>query len=170
MIEYLPNFSGQLTGFLYSVGLGFAMGIAYEFIRIIFYALSGSDKKFGLLRDIIFLLLFFTASFMFLLVEYNGNVTFYAVLGEAVGGIAALRSFDSMVSLFMGRVLRKIRGRIIAVIRKIRALKHKFVTKLQNDEKNNEKAKKISQKVLHNRHKIVYNQSVEKHPMINKEK
>lgn len=164
MIEYLPSFNGQLTGFLYSAGIGFALGILYELIRIIFFVLSGSDKKFVLLRDIILMSVCFAVSFVFFLVKYNGNITFYAVLGEAIGGVVAFKSFDSIVSVFIKRVLRKIRGRIISFAAKIKALKNKFVAKLQNIQKNRKKVQKKSQKVLHNQHKIVYNQSEGKYP------
>lgn len=144
MIEYLPNFSGQLTGFLYSVGIGFALGLFYELIRIIFFVLSGNDKKFVPLRNIIFLSVYFAVSFIFFLVKYNGNITFYAVLGEAIGRIAAFKAFDSIVSVFIGRVLHKIRERIISAVAKLRALKLNYVTKLQNIKKNSKKVQKKS--------------------------
>ena len=60
MIEYLPKSSEQLLTIVYSAGIGFALGFIYEILRLIFYLLSGSDKKFTLLRDIIFLLFVFT--------------------------------------------------------------------------------------------------------------
>ena len=52
MIEYLPKTSEQLLTIIYSVGIGFALGLFYEFLRLFFYLLSWSDKKFTLLRDI----------------------------------------------------------------------------------------------------------------------
>lgn len=45
MIEYLPKTSEQLLTIIYSVGIGFALGLFYEFLRLFFYLLSGSDKK-----------------------------------------------------------------------------------------------------------------------------
>lgn len=144
MIEYLPNFSGQLTGFLYSVGIGFALGIFYEFIRIIFFVLSGNDKKFVPLRNIIFLSVYFAVLFIFFLVKYNGNITFYAVLGEVIGWVAAFKSFDSIVSAFIKRVLHKIHRRIISLVRKLKAMKLDFVAKLKNIQKNRKKVQKKS--------------------------
>lgn len=144
MIEYLPNFSGQLTGFLYSVGIGFALGIFYELIRIIFFVLSGNDKKFVPLRNIIFLSVYFAVSFIFFLVKYNGNITFYAVLGEVIGWVAAFKSFDSIVSAFIKRVLHKIHRRIISLVAKSKAMKLDFVAKLKNIQKNRKKVQKKS--------------------------
>ena len=58
MIDYLPKTSEQLLGFIYSVGIGLALGFVYGLLRILFFILSGSDKKFTLTRDIIFFLQF----------------------------------------------------------------------------------------------------------------
>ena len=39
MIEYLPKTSEQLLTIIYSVGIGFALGLFYEFLRLFFYLL-----------------------------------------------------------------------------------------------------------------------------------
>lgn len=109
MIEYLPKSSEQLLTIVYSVGIGFALGFIYEILRLIFYLLSGSDKKFTLLRDIIFLLFVFTVTFFFFLVRCNGKVTFYAVAGEALGGFAAFKMIDPFMSFLIRKSLRKLK-------------------------------------------------------------
>lgn len=143
MIEYLPNFSGQLLGLLYSVGIGFALGTVYEVLRIIFFIFSGSDKKYIAARDTVFLLLCFTVTFFFFIIKYNGKVTFYAVLGEGIGGIAAFKSFDGVVTLFIKRVLRRTVIKLGAIFRRIRRIKCNFVKKIQSIEKNKIFSEKI---------------------------
>ena len=77
MIEYLPKTSEQLLTIIYSVGIGFALGLFYEFLRLFFYLLSGSDKKFTLLRDIIFLLFVLTVTFFFFIVPCCAYLTVF---------------------------------------------------------------------------------------------
>lgn len=165
MIDYLPKTSEQLLGLLYSFGIGLALGFIYELIRFIFFILSGSDKKFTLARDIIFLLLCLTVTFFFFLVRYNGKVMFYAVLGEAVGGYAAFKAVDPFVTFLVRKKLRRVRKRIIKICTAIKEKIASFVKKIQSREKNIIKDEKNSENDLHNRHDIVYNQSVTVYPL-----
>lgn len=84
-MEYMPSLSGQVTGLVYSAGLGFCLGLLYDFFRILFYLLTGSDKKYVLLRDIIYTLLFTWATFVFLLAVCCGSPMLYVFAGESVG-------------------------------------------------------------------------------------
>ncbi|HAX84619.1 MAG TPA: hypothetical protein DCY15_09375, partial [Ruminococcaceae bacterium] len=80
MIEYMPKVTEQLLTIVYSLGIGLALGFIYEIMRLIFFLVSGNDKKFTLLRDIMFLLLCLVLTFFFYLIRCNGRVTFYAVV------------------------------------------------------------------------------------------
>lgn len=159
MIDYLPKASEQLFTLIYSVGIGFALGIFYELLRLIFYLLSGSDKKFVLLRDIIFLLFCLAVTFFYFLVRCNGKVTFYAVTGEGVGGFAAFKAVDSFVSFLIKKKLRKLRKKLSSALR-LAGKAMNYVRKTQNNIKITVKGKKNYKNDLHNRHDIVYNQSV----------
>lgn len=160
MIEYLPNYWSQISGLLYSVGIGCALGFFYEALRVIFFITTGNDKKFTLARDIIFLLVCFAVNFLFLLIRFNGKVTFYAVAGETTGGLAVIRLTGSFFSYLVNRPLHRMRKRFATFFYKIKNYFFVFAEKIQNIEKNIKKTKKISKKALHNRHKMVYNQSV----------
>lgn len=142
MIEYLPKSSEQLLTIVYSAGIGFALGFIYEILRLIFYLLSGSDKKFTLLRDIIFLLFVFTVTFFFFLVRCNGKVTFYAVSGEALGGFAAFKMIDPFMSYLIRKRLRKLRKKL-AKLHDIGRRVSVFTEKIKKKEKNIAKGKKI---------------------------
>lgn len=165
MIDYLPKTSEQLLGVLYSFGIGLALGFIYELLRLVFFILSGSDKKFTLTRDIIFLFICFTVTFFFFLVRYNGKVMFYAVLGEGAGGYAAFKLSDPFVSFLIGRRLRRFRKKIVGVYVLFKREITELVAKMQNREKNIRKGKKNSENDLHNQHDIVYNQSVTVRPL-----
>ena len=73
-MEYMPSPTGQAIGFIYSAGLGFALGLVYDYFRIFFYMLTGSDKKLTVTRDIIYLLFCLAANFLFLLVMCDGRM------------------------------------------------------------------------------------------------
>lgn len=142
MIEYLPKSSEQLLTIVYSAGIGFALGFIYEILRLIFYLLSGSDKKFTLLRDIIFLLFVFTVTFFFFLVRCNGKVTFYAVAGEALGGFAAFKMIDPFMSYLIRKRLRKLRKNLRSFT--ISDAEYPFLPKkLKRKKKISQKAKKF---------------------------
>lgn len=167
MIDYLPKSSEQLLTLIYSVGIGFALGFFYEVLRVIFYLLSGSDKKFTLLRDIIFLLFCLGVTFFYFLVRCNGKVTFYAVLGEAVGGFAAFKTLNPFVTFLIRKRLARLRKKL-SVIPKFIKRAIFFVRNKQKNIKNSNKSKKNCKNDLHNRHDIVYNQSVTVRPLIDK--
>ena len=136
MIDYLPKTSEQLLGFIYSVGIGLALGFVYGLLRILFFILSGSDKKFTLTRDIIFLLFCLTVTFFFFLIRYNGKVMFFAVAGELLGGYGAFKLTDSFISYLIRKILRKLRQRISGFVLSVRRKAISFVRKIQNCKKN----------------------------------
>ena len=141
MIEYLPKASEQLLTVIYSAGIGFVLVALYEILRLLFFLLSGSDKKFILLRDIIFLLFVLTVSFFFFLVRCNGSVTFYSVIGEVVGGYAAFKSIEPFMSFLIVKRLKKLRKKL-PKLTDIRRRISFFASKTKNKQKNIIKHKK----------------------------
>lgn len=164
MIDYLPDPSSQFVGFLYSIGIGFALGIFYEVLRLIFFVASGSDKKFTLARDIIFLLFCLGVTFFFLMIRYNGKVMFYAVGGELLGGYIMLKLVNPFFTFLIKKKMRRLRREIVKIVNGVRLTILKFGRKLYKSGKNVIKTEKNLQKGLHNRHDIVYNQSVTVRP------
>ncbi len=165
MIEYLPKASQQLLTVIYSVGIGFALGFFYEILRLIFFMLTGSDKKFILLRDIIFLLFVLSVTFLFFLVRCNGRVTFYSVTGVGIGGLAAFKCVDPFMSFLIGKKMKN-----YSKLRNLRRRRSLFVPKFRKKQKNIINYKKNSKNDLHNQHEIVYNQSVTVRPLTDEAK
>lgn len=159
MIEYMPKVTEQLLTIVYSLGIGLALGFIYEIMRLIFFLVSGNDKKFTLLRDIMFLLLCLVLTFFFYLIRCNGRVTFYAVVGEAAGGAAAFKLLDPFISYLTRKKLGNLRKKAVIFLRKRRNTSA-FTEKNRKKEKNIVKREKNCENDLHNSHEIVYNQSV----------
>lgn len=139
---------------MYSAGLGFTLGIVYDLFRMLFYLLTGSDKKFLLLRDIIYLLVFLAATFVFLLAMCDGQLLLYVFIAMGTGLYVYFYSLSSVVyppfkRLLKGvkRVLRQISNRLSAIKTRFLSLREKIFKILH----------KITKKDLHIRHNIVYN-------------
>lgn len=114
-MDYIPHELFQLKGFIYSAGLGFTLSILYDFIRIIFFILTRSDKIVTVVRDIIYMLFCLIANFIFLLVMCEGQVVFYAIAGELLGitvhritlGAFAYRRIVNIVKVIKKQVIVK---------------------------------------------------------------
>ncbi len=153
MMQYMPSAAFQAVSLMYSAGLGFTLGIIYDFFRMLFYLLTGSDKKFLVVRDIIYLTVCLAATFLFLLVICNGRLVLYVFVGEAAGLSVYFYSVSSFFVLPLKRKINALRRQINKIKRKINAVKQKVYKKLH-------KKRIFSQKDLHIRHNIVYNLSV----------
>ena len=86
MTDYLYSFSlaGQTKSFLLSLGMGFLLGVIYDFIRII--RISISQKKVGvILSDLFFCIIACLGTFLFCLTVNEGEIRLYLILGELAG-------------------------------------------------------------------------------------
>lgn len=144
-MEYMPSPAAQTVGFIYSSGLGFALGLVYDFFRIFFYMLTGSDKKLTVTRDIIYLLFCLVADFLFLLVMCDGRMMLYAFVGEGIGLLVYFLTLSGSVYLPLRTVTAKIRAcfsKIVMIFKKVRLLLSKL---LQNMHKNTKKQEFFSE-------------------------
>lgn len=116
MIEYLPKTFDQISGILYSIGIGFALIFIFEILKLFFFILFGNEKKANFICDLFFVLICLIVSFFFLLVKYNGKVVFYAVFGEIIGGIIAFKSLDNLFSRLFKSFLLKLKGKTMCLI------------------------------------------------------
>ncbi len=160
MMEYMPSSAFQAVSLMYSAGLGFTLGIIYDFFRILFYLLTGSDKKFLVFRDIIYLTVSLAVTFLFLLVICNGKILLYVFVGEVAGLAVYFYSVSDFLVLPFKRRINRLRKRFKrikmlfdVITTKISLLKEKVYNFLH-------KNRFFSQKHLHIRHNIVYNLSV----------
>ena len=84
-MNYLPSQSFQLEGFLYSIALGFILGLIYDVLKTVFYLITFKPKKLINIRDTFFFIICFWATFIYLLVMCEGQILFYALIGEIIG-------------------------------------------------------------------------------------
>jgi spore cortex biosynthesis protein YabQ len=89
---YLPSMAEQTEVFIYSLGLGFLLGIFYDVFRTVRLAIS-SAKKLIFIQDVLYVLTCAFVSFLFYMVVINGNIRAYAMLGELLGWLIYYFSF-----------------------------------------------------------------------------
>ncbi|MDD6275724.1 MAG: spore cortex biosynthesis protein YabQ [Clostridia bacterium] len=112
-MHYMPDFSYQIEGFLYSAGLGFILGMIYDFFRAVFYLFTGNEKRFAIARDLIFTLFCLFLTFIFLLVMCSGKVMLYAISGEIIGGVIYIYTVSNLIFAKIKRIIGKSRRIII---------------------------------------------------------
>ena len=153
-MQYMPSVAFQAVCFMYSAGLGFSLAIVYDLIRIIFYLLTGSDKKQLALRDIIFLTICLWVNFIFLLTVCEGEIFAYTFLAEAGGAFVWFYSLSSVFFIPAKRAIKALKRHFLRqkeCLRRIKTRIFNFIEKIF------ENLNKTVKKYLHIRHSIVYN-------------
>lgn len=153
-MQYMPSLMFQVGCILYSAGLGFSLGIVCDLFRILFYLLTGSDKKLINLRDIIYLLVCLSATFLFLLVVCDGQLLVYVFIAEAVGAYIYFRTLSRQILYPARKVIITLRRFFARIKRVFSEIKTRICT---FNEKMFKKLHKIAKKDLHIRHNLVYN-------------
>ena len=156
-MSYMPSLRWQTTGFIYSAGLGFCLGLVYDFFRIIFYLLTGSDKKHAAVRDIMFMLVFLWADFLFLLIMCSGRLVLYAFAGEGIGLAVYFYSLSGSFYPPLKQLFKRVRRAVLLFLNILTArfahFRNFLIEKLK-------KLQKILKKLLQIRHNLLYNPSV----------
>ena len=153
-MTYMPTLVFQLVCFAYSAGLGFALGIVYDSGRMLFYLLTGNDKKLQVLRDIIYLLFCLAADFIFVLVMSDGELLLYIFIGQIIGLSVYFYSVSPSVLPAVKSTITRVRGRVTGICGKILHIKTGLYRKMNE---NLQRSRFFCKKHLHIRHNIVYN-------------
>ncbi len=161
---YTVDQSEQMLIFLASLGVGFLLGILYDFLRAV--RLSFTRGKIAVvIFDLIYFFSVALFSYIFILAANKGEVRSYIIIGELLGavfyyfsfGIAVIKITDRFVSL-----LKNFYAFIFKIIsfpfRLIKRLFSKVFNKLKTFFKKTEKkSEKIQKKVLPKARMYVYN-------------
>ncbi len=161
---YTVDQSEQTLIFLASLGVGFILGIMYDFFRALRLAFS-KGKVATIVFDLLYFFFVALLSYMFILAANKGEVRSYIIIGELLGavfyyfalGLVVVKLTDHFV-----KVLKKFFSIVLKVVTfPFRQLK-KLFTKLFNKmnlffKKNEKKSKKIRKKVLPKVRVYVYN-------------
>ncbi len=161
---YTVGQSEQVLIFLASMGVGFLLGILYDFLRAL--RLSFTRGKWSvIIFDLIYFFSVAFLSYIFILAANKGEVRSYIIIGELIGavfyyfsfGIAIIKLTDRFVTLlkrFYGFVYKVISFPFRLMKRLFRRVFRKLKTIFKKSEK---KSKKIQKKVLPKVRVYVYN-------------
>ena len=156
--------SEQFLIFLASLGVGFLLGILYDFLRAV--RLSFAKGKFVVVFfDLLYFFIVAFASYIFILAANKGEVRSYIIIGELIGavfyyfslGLALMKLTDRLVLL-----LKRLYSFVFKIISfPFRFIKSTFLRVLSEFktffEKSEKKTKKIQKKVLPKWRVYVYN-------------
>ncbi|MGN0568291.1 MAG: spore cortex biosynthesis protein YabQ [Acutalibacteraceae bacterium] len=104
-MRYMQGVSEQLSVFLYSFGLGFLLGVLYDFFRML-RMIFPFGRTLTFIQDFLYVIICAFATFCFALVLNDGRIMFYIFLGEALGwiiyyfsvGVLVMRAVNSAIS------------------------------------------------------------------------
>ena len=130
-MTYLPDTAYRAAGLFYSAGLGFALGIVYDLFRLFLFTITGSDKKFAVAGDIIYMLFSLFATFILLLVCFGGEVSFYALAGEAAGAAIYRLTVGALLFRRVKRAVKKLRRLFVLFGKKTALVFKKAVALIQ---------------------------------------
>lgn len=132
---YLDTIGEQSRVFLYSLGIGFMLGIVYDVFEFVGFLLP-KKKSFIIVRDIIFMVVSSLIMFLFSLSIDNGSFRFHIYAGAIAGFFVCFFSLGKFLrkvflptAIFLKAFFRKFKRGILSVI-------------IKNKEKRAEKAKK----------------------------
>lgn len=161
---YNVSQSEQTLIFLASLGVGFLLGILYDFLRAV--RLSFSRGKIAVVVfDLLYFFFVAFFSYLFILAANKGEVRSYIIIGELSGAVFYYFS--------LGFALMKLTDKFVAILKKVYSLAFKIISfpfcliksaflkifgKLKKIFKKSEKkSQKIQKKVLPKARVYVYN-------------
>ncbi len=111
MTEYLYGLSlaTQTKNFLFSLGLGFIMGIFYDVFRII--RISISQKKIVvIIFDVLYCIFLGFSDFIFFITVNEGQIRFYLLCGELMGFAVYYFSLGAIIFSLSEKIIEFIRN------------------------------------------------------------
>ncbi len=161
---YNVSQSEQLLIFLASLGVGFLLGVLYDFLRAL--RLSFTRGKWSIVAfDLLYFFMVAFCSYIFILAANKGEVRSYIIIGELLGAVFYYFS--------LGFALMKLTDKLVLILRRFYSLLFKIISfpfrliktaflkvfgKLKVFfEKSEKKSKKIQKKVLPKWRVYVYN-------------
>lgn len=106
---YLDTLAEQGRVFLYSVGMGFLLGVLFNVFEFIGLLLP-KKQIFIFVRDLLFMVLSTFLMFLFSLSVHNGGFRFYVYFGAAAGAVICIFSFGKISARAGESVLRVLKS------------------------------------------------------------
>lgn len=156
--------SEQVLIFISSLGVGFLLGVLYDFLRAL--RLSFTRGKWSvIIFDLLYFFMVAFISYIFILASNKGEVRSYIIIGELLGavfyyfslGIAVIKLTDRFICL-LKRFYKFIFNIISFPFRLLKRVSDKVLSKLLAFlKKSGKKSQKIQKKVLPKWRVYVYN-------------
>lgn len=120
MTEYLYGLSlaTQTKNFLFSLGLGFIMGIFYDVFRLVRISIS-QRKTVVIIFDVLYCIFLGFSDFIFFITVNEGQFRFYLLCGEVVGFAVYYFSLGAIIFSLSEKIVqftRKLFKRIFFVL------------------------------------------------------
>lgn len=156
--------SEQMLIFLASLGVGFILGILYDFLRAL--RLSFTRGKWSvIIFDLLYFFMVAFLSYIFMLASNKGEVRSYIIIGELLGAVFyyfslgfALMKLTDKLALLLKRLYKFIFNIISFPFRLLKRVLQKLFGKLIIFlKKSSKKSQKIQKKVLPKWRVYVYN-------------
>ena len=159
-MEYIQGVSTQTTLFLYSLALGFALGVIYDIFRTARMFVP-RVRWFVVAADVLYFALCGVISFFFVLVTDEGKLRSYTVLGIILGWCIWYFSFGMLAMKVSNAVVKGIKRFFALILKPIKFILRKIiklVCKIPSFfKKRTRKSIKKSKFILQKRKGIVYN-------------
>ena len=153
---YITDIATQLENIMPALGLGFALGLVYEFVRILRVYVS-AGKVFVFITDMLFTVFCSVSAFLLFIAVNNGHIRVYMIIAGILGYTVCLFTAGELIfSLFVK--LRAFFIRIFApLLKPFVFLGKKFAPIRKKLRENTEKIKNKLKKLLKHGDKVLYN-------------
>lgn len=161
---YTVDQSEQLLIFLASLGVGFLLGVLYDFLRAVRLSVT-RGRAAVVVFDLLYFFLFGFLTYIFILAANKGEVRSYIIIGELLGGAFYYFSFGIAVMKLTDRFVALLK-RFYAFLFKIISAPFRFVGKIISKvfrkisgflKKSGKNSEKMRKKVLPKVRLYVYN-------------
>jgi spore cortex biosynthesis protein YabQ len=159
-MEYIQGISTQTTLFLYSLALGFGLGVIYDVFRTLRMFVP-RVKWLTVTADILYFTLCGVISFFFVLVTDEGKLRVYTVLGIMLGWCIWYFSFGVLAMKISSAVVKGIKRFFSLISKPVKLIFRKLIRLARKTrsffKKTARKSVKKSKFILQKRKGIVYN-------------
>lgn len=153
---YIADIPTQLKNIMPALGLGFALGLVYEIVRILrLYIPSG--RVFLFVTDVLFTVFSCVTVFLLFVAVDNGHIRFYMIIACILGYVVCLFTAGELLYSFFAKIHSVIMRIIKFVFKPFVLLVNKISPKLKKITENTEKIKNKFKNHLKHGDEVLYN-------------
>lgn len=153
---YLADISTQLKNIMPALGLGFVLGLVYEFVRVLRLYIS-SRKVFVFITDMLFTVFSSVAVFLLFVAVDNGHMRAYMILSCVLGYVICLFTAGELIYTFFVKIHSFAVRFTTLFLKPIVFVGRKMIPKLKKVSENTEKIKNKFKNLLKRSIKVLYN-------------